>query len=306
MAVGLVAFMLLIFQAGTTAILANSYIKHSSFAYNVAAEEIEAVRNMSYAKLTDRTNSPFIETAYNSGSWQVTSAVDAPSGNHVFNLSPVTAQTPSSLMVIPGFDYSNFTVQSKIKILSGSPANWQAGLYFRYHDANNYYRAYYSSTNLYLEKRVNGVDTVLNSKAITFNTNTWYELKITAADTNFEIFINGASELTFTEATNDFTLGRLALLAANSGKAQFDDVIVTTAATQTWNFDADSVDSLPVTWQRFGLNDLPSGTGKLSIQNARAGFTDLKQITARVEWREKATTRFAEVTTYINQQNSLP
>lgn len=63
-AIGLVGLFILIYSASYTAITSNQFLKHKSLAYNLAAEELEALRSTPFAKITNRTNGNFIETAY--------------------------------------------------------------------------------------------------------------------------------------------------------------------------------------------------------------------------------------------------
>lgn len=303
-AIGLVGFFILIYGASYTAVTSNQFLKNKSLAYNLAAEELEALRSTPFARITNRTDGNFIEVAYNKGNWSVKSDAAAPSLPNVYEIAS-PAGNPSGITgvaVVPGFDYDNFTDETKIKVMADSTAGWQAGVYFRYHDADNYYRVYFTGTNLYIDKKVGGVETSLTSKAKAFSTNTWYTLKVVANNNAFEVFVNGTSELTGTDAVSSFTAGRLTLLGLNSVHAYFDDISITTSATKTWNFDSDAVGQVAASWQRFGLNDLPRGIGKLTIEDAQTGFTDIKKVKARVEWYERNNLKYIELSTLISEQ----
>ena len=307
-AIGLVGFFILIYSASFTAVTSNQFLKHKSLAYNLASEELEALRSTPFTKITNRTSGNFIEVAYNKGTWSVQPAADAPSSPNIYQLASPSGN-PSGITgvaVVPGFDYDNFTLETKIKVVADSPATWQAGAYFRYHDADNYYRAYFTATNLYIDKKVAGVETSLTSKAKAFSTNTWYTLKVVANANAFEVYINSILELSATDADSPFTSGRIALLGFNSVHAYFDDVSITTSTTKTWNFNSDTVGLVAASWQRFGLNDLPQGTGKLTIEDAQAGFTDIKRVKTRVEWYERNNLKFIELSTLISEQGLTP
>lgn len=302
-AIGLASFFIGIFGVSYIATSFNQHLKFKNLAFNLVSEELEAIRATSYDQLSNRTNSDFIEVIYNIGSWSVQTNATAPSSPNTYMLT-IPQGTPSGitgLATLPGFEYGNFTYESEIFVKSDSPSGWQAGLLARYHDVNNYYYVYFTATNLYLKEVVNGVETSLDSKIKNFSTDTWYTVKLVATNNSFEVFIDDISELTATDAENSFTQGRLALFGANSTHAYFDDVSVTTASTITWNFDSEAVNSIPTSWQRFGINDLPQGNTKLTIEEPEVGHSDLKKITARVEWQERGNTRNAEASTLITQ-----
>jgi len=302
-AIGLLGFFILIFGASYTIVTANTYLRHKNLAYHLAAEEIEAIRNTHFSQLTNRTNADFIEVAYNKGSWAVTSAASAPSSPNVYKLASV-AGNPSGLTglaAVPGFDYDDFTFETKVRALTGSPANWQVGIYFRYHDKNNYYRASFDSSNLYLDKKAAGAESSLDSKVKTFLPNTWYTLKVVASDNSFEIYINDILELSATDDDSSFSKGRFALLGMNSVHAQFDDLNIINGASKLWNFDSDTVGKVPSQWNRFSLYNLTQGTDKLTIEDNQPGFSDIKQVTARVEWKERGHLKSVELITLITQ-----
>ena len=302
-AIGLSSLFISIFGVSYVATSFNQHLKSKNLAFNLVSEELEAIRNTPYDQLSNRANSDFIEVIYNVGSWSVQTNASAPSSpnTYVLNIPQGTPSGITGLAALPGFEYANFSYESEIFIKSDSPANWQAGLFARYHDVNNNYYVYFTATNIYLKKIVNGIETTLDSKAKTFLTDTWHDLKLEIADDTFIVYINDISELTATDTDNSFTEGRLALLGANSAHAYFDDISVLTASTTTWNFDSETVNSMPASWQRFGINDLSQGTAKLTIEEPETGHSDLKKITARVEWQDKGNTRNVQASTLITQ-----
>lgn len=302
-AIGLISFFISIFGVSYVATSFNQHLKLKNLAFNLVAEELEAIRNAPYDQLSNRTNNDFIEVIYNVGSWSVQTNATAPSlpNTYVLTIPQGTPSGITGLATLPGFEYANFSYESEIFVKSDSPANWQAGLFARYQDVNNNYFVYFTSTNIYLKKVVNGVETTLDSKAKTFLTDTWHDLKLEVADDVFIVYVNDISELTATDTDNSFTEGRLALLGTNSVHAFFDDVSVITASTTTWNFDSETVNSMPASWQRFGINDLSQGTAKLTIEEPETGHSDLKKIIVRVEWLEKGNTRNVEAITLITK-----
>ncbi|MDD5039799.1 MAG: hypothetical protein PHY34_01485 [Patescibacteria group bacterium] len=302
-AIGVVSLLILIFGTSYTIVTVNQNYRHKNLAYNLALEEIEALRDTPFENLTDRTNAAFINVAHNIGQWTVQYASDAPSPSYIYELESPTGNPSGTTgtAIIPGFDYTNFTFTAQVKIISGSPITSRAGLFYRYIDANNYYSTYFTATNLYVSKVVDGVESILSSKIKSFSAGTWYKLAVTATGTTFEIYVNDMLELSSTDAGESFSYGRCALYGANSANLQYDSASITEDSTLTWNFDADTLGGVAEGWQRFGIDDLPSGTEKLTIEDEVPGSSEIKKVTARVEWQEKHNTRFAEIVTLINE-----
>jgi len=313
-AIGLTGILILIFAASNTYISANQYLKHKSLATQLAEEELEALRNVQFAQLSNRTAANFIEVAYNKGVSQVESLTGAPSGANVYELTPSSQSGTTgvtSLSVVPGFDYSDFTVTVRIKVPTGS--SWETGLFLRYHDINNYYRVYLTSSNLYFVKKVaGGTETPLQPQpapSISAPINNFYYLTIIADGNNFKVYYDTTPDLTtpkFTATDSDspFLSGRIALFGGDSVHAYFDDVSIFTSSTTTWNFDSDTPGKIAKGWQRFGLNDLPGGAAELTISDYTIGsttYTDLKTIKAKVKWNEKDKEKSVEISTYISK-----
>ncbi len=296
-AISLVSFFIIIFGATYTLISTSQFLKHKNLAYYLALEEIEVLRQLPFTELTNQTDSNFMEVAYNLGNWSVQNHTSAPSSPNTYHISSLAGET--NISSIPGFEYTDFTAEVKINVNNSSPANWQAGIFARYHDAQNFYSVYFNSNNIYLTKMVDGVETTIDSTVKVFSKNTWYTLKVVAVGNTFNIYINNTLEISTTD--DEFDNGRLALLGKNEVIANFDDVSITTTSTTTWNFDSDTIGETASAWQRFGINDLPNGVTKLTIENDQSGYDSLKKITATVEWKEKNVIKKVEITTLINQ-----
>jgi hypothetical protein len=97
---------------------------------------------------------------------------------------------------------------------------------FRYQDNNNYYRFSWNGEQGYrqLEKRVNGVFTVLAEDAVPFTVGQTYRIKIVAERTSLQAFVDG--KLVFQVADRTFNGGTVALFSSHNDGAVFDDVLV--------------------------------------------------------------------------------
>lgn len=302
-AVSLSLFLIYIFASSYTIIAVNQFLQHKTLAYNLATEEIEALRHAPYSTLTDRTDSNFIEVAHNTGNWTVQQSGAASSNPNVLSL-PSLGSGPTGITgiaITPGFEYENFEFEVDLKTLSSSPSGWESGVFFRYHDEGNYYRAYFSSTNLYITEVVGGAESTLNSKVKSFSSDIWYTLKVDAVNDDFDVYINDILELSTTDTDSSFPDGRLALHGAESVALHVDDVSVTSGDTLMWNFDSDSTGTIAPQWKRFNSDSLNGLTTKLTIDDDQESFSDIKKVTAKVEWIERGQTRSIQLDSLITQ-----
>lgn len=296
-AISIVGFFVTIFGITYTLISTSQFLKHKNLAYYLALEEIEILRQKPFSELTNQTNGSFEGVAYNNGNWSVQNHASAPSSPKTYLLNSPAGKT--SIASIPGFEYTDFTAEVKINVSNSSPANWEVGLLTRYDDDQNYYRIYFDSGNIYLKKMVDGVETTIDSNVKIFSKNSWYTLKVTTSGDTFDVYIDDV--LQFNTTDDAFDKGRLALLGKNSVIANFDDVAITTLSTTTWDFDSDTIGEVATAWQRFGINDLPSGNTKLTIEDDQGEYNSLKKIIATVEWMEKSNLKSVTISTLINQ-----
>jgi len=304
-AIGIIAVFITVFMSSFYFISFQKYIRNKGLAYNLAHEEIESLRRVSFTELTDRTDTQFINVAYNVGDLFVNSSAQAVSAPNVYELAKPASFTSgvTGLAILPGDDYDDFTFESSVKALTDSDNSWGAGLVFRYRDSNNFYRVRIAANDLILYKAVNGANTILYSKSQVFSKDTWYKIKVEASGSTLNVYLND-NLLTTTPVTDTaFSIGRLGLAGLNTVHAQYDDVKVTTAQTTTWNFDGagEITGEIAVGWQRFGINDLPSGVDKLTIENAETGYDDIKKVTASIEWQEQDKNKSVNIVTYISE-----
>jgi len=304
-AIGIIAVFLTVFMSSFYFISFQKYIRNKGLAYNLAQEEIEALRRVSFTELTDRTGAQFINVAYNVGNLFVNSSAQAVSAPNVYELARPSTFTSgvTGLAILPGEDYDDFSFESNIKALTDSDNSWQAGLVFRYQDINNFYRVRIAANDLIVYKVLNGANTILYSKSQVFSKDTWYKIKVEASGSTLNVYLNDTLLTTTPVTDTAFSIGRLGLVGLNTVHAQYDDVKVITAQTTTWNFDSagETIGEIAVGWQRFGINDLPSGVDKLTIENAETGYDDIKKITAKIEWQEQDNNKSVNIVTYISE-----
>lgn len=273
--------------------------KNLIHAYELAQEEIESLRNLTFDKLANCSNptcveADFLNIAYNQGNWQV--ALD--SSNYVYEISSLTSQTALSLL--PFSDYENlFDLEMRYKNLADSPANWQAGFYYYYQDKNNYHRLTFTQDHVYVHRVVAGVESeVYSNTMITDPCSDWRTFKISLTGNNHVVYRNGISVGTFSESPSS-TAGKIALMAS-SVHAYFDDVKVDNSDITNGNFSTGSLGKTADGWERLGLNDLPAGQGKLTIQDYLSD-PNVKEILVKVTWQEKGQNKEVNLRTLIGK-----
>jgi hypothetical protein len=209
--------------------------------------------------------------------------------------------TETGLAIVPGNYRDNFTLTAAIKIPAAAPDGGNAGLAFRYRDAENHYRFrfnYTAPTGLALDKVYHGTVTTVWSSAATFSKDTWYTLQVTAARNAFTV-TQGSTTTTYTDTNNPLIAGNLALISLGGATPLYDDVAVTEiSGTTTWNFNSDTLGRLPKPWQRLSYVDLPGGAGTLTISNYLSE-TSMKKATVTITWQDAGKTRHATDTTVL-------
>ncbi|MFA6512169.1 MAG: prepilin-type N-terminal cleavage/methylation domain-containing protein [Patescibacteria group bacterium] len=309
---------ILAFGALSSYITLNSQVKHRAAAYNLALEELEALRDLGFAAFADRDDaSPaaFMNVAYPFGIWDVTSTTDAASGSAVYAAreSGVGTAGVTGNAVVPSatnFEatLSTFTAEAKVRVLSDSVrSDWEAGFYFRYQDENNYYLLALGDDRITLTRRSTDTTGIISNSTLysatpTIQQDTWHTLRVRFTDdvsNNLSISLAGSTIFTTTEDT--IPKGHIVLTTQNAAHAYFDDIHIATDTSnippaepswnRTWDFDTgETIGAVAAGWGRFGINDLPNTTPAIANDNAEltitehAGNPDLKQIVATVQY----------------------
>jgi hypothetical protein len=268
----------------------------------LADEELQIVKNLS-ASPENRANADFVNVFYNQGNWTVSADATAPSLPQVLTLtttSPAASTGLSAAMILPGNgDFTDFTLESQIKILAPAPTSTKSGMILRATDAQNYYRLSLESSAIKMEKIQNDVVSTIWTLAQTFSTNTWYKVKVVVTASNFDIYLADSKLATITDST--FTSGKIGFFTANYTKISLDSVNLTAGGTTTtWNFDTATIGEMPPDLARFGLYDLPESAGYLTIANQIADVSTLKHLTVRITWVQEGSTRMVQLETIKN------
>jgi hypothetical protein len=298
--------MAVLFIAYTTILASVMFTRRASWntlAANFIQEELDSLRTLPYADLTNRSGGNFLGVTIQRGPWEIQNLNGDGRGNRaVLKSNPSAIVSETGLLVVPGNYRTNFTYSAKIKVAAGAPSGWGAGLAFRYRDAENHYRFRFSSGGIALDEIRGGASTTLWSQSATYNTDTWYILEVAAADNSFTLkkgTVLPLTTLTTFADTTPHAIGDLALISIGNAVISVDDVSVTEGAvTTSWNFEADALGSLPDSWQRMSWFDMPGGTGTLTLDSYLAE-TKMKQATVNITWSDGGSTRSVSGSTVL-------
>jgi hypothetical protein len=180
----------------------------------------------------------YVVKAYNSG------GVSAPSNSACVTTASSTSTTTSSSgssssttgtstssgssSTVPasytGGKWKDYTVNVTLKSLD----NDSIGVIFRYVDDNNYYRFTWNRSEAYrrIEKRENGVLSVLAQKASQYQRDTTYRIQISVQGSQIKAWINGGTPV-FSVTDNSLDQGTIGLYSSSNKGSIFDDVVVT-------------------------------------------------------------------------------
>ena len=280
--IALVATVVLVFGVSLTAAVYAQRIKLRNMAAALADEQLAAIRAGDTSTLTPATNGPLVNVLFTQGSFGAVADDTAPSVPRALNAATSTASGLTAILPLPANAYSDFTLATKFKVNGGSPSGWQAGLLFRAKDLNNLYEVYLTSGSLVFKRILHGTTTTLYSDARSISAGSWQTLSVTATGSSLSVSLNGTTVTTQTDAS--FSVGEAALAAWNGASVNFDDVSI---GGLTWNFDTTTLGAVPDDWLRFGLADLNSGTGTLTIA---APYSDaaMKTYTVNISWMDRS------------------
>lgn len=323
-----VAMMIVIIGSLMSTRDANRRIAFRAQAAALADEQINALRRTGFGNLADQTAGAFKSVLYNAGTWRV--IADASVGHSAPNVlelagNAAVGNAVSGRLIWPAGQYASASLETKMNIRSDSPAGASAGLLLQAQDSANGYRLRIAPTgtdldtgtsgtqNIWLEKVTAGTGAGLWSAAstVTISSNAWFTLRVEltpAANPTIRVYLNGNQQDSGTITDNIFSSGHVAFLGWRGVHLWADDVqTVVDGVTSGWTFDG-SLD-WPAAWVRLGLNDLPDATPNVFDDNGlltlapypQPATTNLKQVTVRVEWRDRGQTASYTSTSLIGK-----
>jgi hypothetical protein len=285
--IGLVLVSVLIITFGVSLVAAvyAQKVQTRNMASALADLQLAVLQTYSSSTLATQSYGTLIGVLFSQGTWKTVSDATAPSASNTFETKPSGSVGLTSVMPLPANAYDNFSLTAKVKVVTGSPVGWKAGLMFRAQDPNNYYMAYLTTGNLYVKKIVNGVETTLYSDLRSIAADTWQTLNVVTNGSSMDVYLNGS--LATTQSDASFSVGKAALAGWEGPTLRFDDV---TIGGYTWGFDSTVIDKVHDDWLRFGLSNLPTGTGSLTIAQPYSDAS-VKKYTATINWDDKGITK---------------
>lgn len=283
--IALVSTVVVVFGVSLTAAVYAQRIKLRNMAAALAGEQLAAIRAGDTSTLTPVTDGPLANLLLAQGTFAVVTDGTAPSQTRALNAATSTSSGLTAMLPLPADTYGDFTLTAKLKVNAGSPSNWKTGVFFRARDTNNLYEVYLTSASLVFKKYVNGAATTLYSDARTISTGGWQTIGVTATGSSLSVSLNGTTVTTQTDAS--FSSGEAALAVWEGASVDFDDISI---GGTTWNFEDTAAGELQSDWLRFGMGDLPNGTGTLTIAAPYASDASFKTYTATISWTDRSGT----------------
>jgi len=283
-AVSLVSVLIVVFGVSLMAAVYAQRIKLRNMASVLADQQLAALQVYDTSQAANQTNGGLIGVLFTQGDFGAVEDLTAPSPSRALAAATSTATGLTSVLPFPKNAYADFTVTAKFKVNPGSPAGWRSGILFRARDLRNHYRVYLTSNSLVLQKVVGDAATTLYSDARSISQGSWQTLSVIASGSSISVSLNGT--LVTTQTDGAFSIGQAALAVWEGASTNFDDVSI---AGETWNFDGVTLGELHDDWLRFGLGDLPSGTGTLTISTPYSDAS-YKRYSVTISWRDRSGT----------------
>ncbi|MFC1702915.1 family 16 glycoside hydrolase [Patescibacteria group bacterium] len=282
--IALIAMLLAVYLTVLGSIFFMRRLQFNIQGANFVQEEIEVLRSLDFTELTNRTDGNFLGLPFTRGDWSV-EVVDASGQGNTMSLP--AAETAligeTGMIVVPGNYKMDFTYTAKVRVDDASPAGWDAGIGFRYRDAENHYRFRITNGGLALDKVDGGTVSTLWSQSTTLLTDTWYTLEVIANGSEFILKRDGVTLTTYNDTT--FATGDLTLMTMDDAIAAFDDVVITESSMTTYDFSSYALGDIPPDWERLSAFDLPLGAGTVTIAD-HLGNSDIKEVTVTVSWMD--------------------
>jgi len=271
-----------------------------ALAYSIASSLLEATTGLPYSELTNRATGTPLGIFPPQGVWSVRADEDALSASNTLALTGTSAAVSGTTgaLRIPTNSLTDFAAEAALQTPPEAPVGWQVGIIFRARDYEHFYRYSLKSDKLLLERVQGATTTELWSQPASLATSTWYRPKISASGNAFTLFLNDTQYAIVSD--NTYASGVLALASGGGTPLAADNVIISSPALLSWNFDGGEDGELPPGWRRPWIQDLPEATATITIANWN-GLSGIKKITAQVQWLEEGGVKTVELGTLRSQ-----
>ncbi|ADL42943.1 Pectate lyase [Caldicellulosiruptor obsidiansis OB47] len=127
-------------------------------------------------------------------------------------------------------DWSDYTVEAKVKVLGVKDSSSGAGVIVRYKDSGNFYALVLRNSKIEIVKKANGSRSILAFKSFTLNQDTWYNVKLEVNGSKLVGYVNGSQVLNVSDSSIES--GKAGLIADRC-VAEFDNVVVSSSLGNT-------------------------------------------------------------------------
>jgi hypothetical protein len=169
-----------------------------------------------------------------SGTWSAAAETGSPSGNRVYRQSSLS--TAAATALAGDVEWLDYGFRARVRVNSFNGSSGAVGLFARYEDSNNYYAFVWDlgTRQLRVEKRFNGVVTVLGSATYSLYANAWYTFRVSVDGPQLTFRIDAPDGTStalplvdeFQSATRHAFLSGRVGLQAHRCDASFDNVCV--------------------------------------------------------------------------------
>ncbi|MFC1663390.1 hypothetical protein ACFL04_04505 [Patescibacteria group bacterium] len=294
-AIGLMAFLLLLIISFFSANLLNFHSKYTVQATSLMASEIEGVRQIDFDEIADKTNASFFTKLYTVGNWSVISDT-----SNAFEVASSADSGVTGMVKAPINGQEDFTLEAKMKVGAGAPAGWAAGFIIRAQENDRYYRFLVKAGEVVLEKVEPSGITVLSQTYPVISVNNWNTYTIDVSGTQFDMDVGVLDIDTVDDNNATWFKGDVGLIALEGPNIRYDDIKIGGATITDGDFEAVGVNEFPTSWDFFQPTDLPSGAGTITIADY-AGSSEIKEVTANMTWLENSRNRTLNMTSLISE-----
>ncbi|PBC89240.1 uncharacterized protein DUF1080 [Caldicellulosiruptor bescii] len=127
-------------------------------------------------------------------------------------------------------DWSDYTVEAKVKVLNVKDSSSGAGVIVRYKNSGNFYALVLRGSKIEIGKKLNSNWSTLAFKSFTLDQDTWYNVKLEVNGSKLVGYVNGSQVLSASDLS--ITTGKAGLIADRC-VAEFDDVVVNSSVSGT-------------------------------------------------------------------------
>ncbi|NOU67102.1 DUF1080 domain-containing protein [Paenibacillus sp. LMG 31461] len=196
------------------------------------------------------------------GTWNV-----APEGSKVLSIPSVDGQIAAG-----DSNWTNYSVQAKVKMTGQGSGGTGASLIFRYQDANNMYAFQLNKADgqiKVLKKQAGTWTTIGTPVSQPIELNQWYIVKVFVNGSSIICYLDGVEKINMTDTT--FSMGKIGFKAYNISSVYDDVSVKELSGTSLFSDNFDDGDSVGWTQVLGTWTVVTDGINKLLAANSNSG-----------------------------------